>query len=117
MNQDTAVVVKDPIDAFVDRATTGDLQLAVMMMLWNNRFNNPSFTIQVNPREIKAFIDCVKYLEVKPVIRVLRPGGMPAQEPIAAFGNRRAVPGRAAIPEDCSFRLERVCFTSPLRSE
>lgn len=86
----------DPLDQFIAACQEGPE--AIMLMLWLQRFENPGFTVEVHPKDIKAFYDCVNYLEVKPQIQVLRPGGAPAVEAVPAHGNRRAIPGRAAIP-------------------
>lgn len=89
---------QDPLDALVAKAEAGDLTDAIALMLWQNRFDNPGFTVEIHPKDLKGFQDCVEYLEVRPTVRVYRPGGVPAQEAIPAVGNRRAVPARAAIP-------------------
>lgn len=87
----------DPLDAFVAAATQSPLQ-AIAAMFWHHRFNDPEFTVTVTEADLKAFKDCISYLKVNPRIHVLRPQGLPAQDPIPASGTRRAVPGRAAQP-------------------
>lgn len=87
----------DPLDAFVTLAN-GDARQALMLMFWKQRLENPGFSIQVAPADLTGFAACVDYLEVTPRIQIVRPQGLPAQDPIPAQGNRRAVPGRAAQP-------------------
>lgn len=86
----------DPIDAFVKAAQDGPE--AIMLLLWKMRFDNPSFSVEIHPKDLKGFYECVEYLKVQPKIQVLRPGGVPAVEGTPAVGNRRATPPRAAIP-------------------
>lgn len=87
-------VTYDPLDIFAK----GGLAEVVMMLFWRQRFDNPGFTVEVHPEDLKGFADCTAYLKVRPQIRVYRPGGVPAKAAIPATGNRRAVPGREAIP-------------------
>jgi len=93
----TEATEKDALDTFVERANKQPAT-AVMLMLWQNRHANPEMTITITEKDIKGFTDCVEYLDVKPVIRITRPQGLPAQEAIPPMGNRRAVPGRVAQP-------------------
>lgn len=88
----------DPIDAFCELPVKRDFRYAIMLMLWQRRFENPSFTIEVHPEDLKTFTDCVKYLEVAPQIKIFRPGGVPARGEIAATRGRSAIPARDAIP-------------------
>lgn len=99
----TALIKKNlppanPLDHLVAMAEKNDYAQALKLILWKMRFENPDFTLEINPDDIKAFDDCVDYLEVKPTLYVTRPGAVPAQEGRPAMGNRRAVPARAAIP-------------------
>lgn len=87
----------DRLDQYVVEADA-DPKLTIMAMFWRERHRNPEFAIEVSERDLKGFEDCMKYLEVTPVIRVHRPAGLPAQEAIPAHGKRRAIAGRAAIP-------------------
>lgn len=89
-----ALIPTDPLDAF---AQSG-VEEALKLLFWKARFQNPEFSVTVTPEDIKAFRDCIDYLEVKPQIRIVRPQGVPAQPMIPAHGNRRATPGREAIP-------------------
>ena len=86
----------DPLDTFIKAANEGPE--ALMLMLWLERFRNPAFTVEVHPKDLQGFYQCVEYLGVKPQIQVIRPGGAPAIDARPAMGNRKAVPGRAAIP-------------------
>lgn len=93
-----------PIDSLVADAEAGDLRRALMLIFWKMRFEDPTFTVEIDPKDIKGFDDCTNFLVEEgtmkkgPEIRVYRPGGIPAVEPIPAKGNRRAVPGRPARP-------------------
>jgi hypothetical protein len=85
---------QDPLDVLAK----GDPQRVMALMLWKARRHNPDLYVQIDEHDIQGFEDCVKYLKVKPEVRIMRPGGLPSQPPIPATGNRRAVPGREAIP-------------------
>lgn len=88
----------DPLDVFLRNAGRMNPQEALMLVFWKQRHTNPEFSIEIHPEDLKGFSDCLAYLEVTPVIKVYRPGGLPATQAIEAHGNRRAVPARAAIP-------------------
>lgn len=82
----------------LDALAKGDPQRVMALMLWKNRRHNPDLYVQIDERDIQGFDDCVKYLKVKPVVRITRPAGLPAQPHIPATANRRATPGREATP-------------------
>lgn len=84
----------DPLDALAQ----GDPQRVMALMLWKNRLRQPDMYVQITEHDIQGFDDCVAYLKVKPVVKIERPAGLPAQDAIPAQGNRRAVPARAASP-------------------
>lgn len=84
----------DPLDALAQ----GDPRNVMALMLWKNRLREPDMYVQIDEHDIKGFQDCVDYLKVKPEVKIVRPAGLPAQDPIAATGKRRAVPARAATP-------------------
>ena len=81
-----------------DALAAGDPQRVMALMLWKHRLNQPDMCVQIDEQDIQGFDDCVAYLKVKPQVRVYRPEGVPEQPPVPAQGNRRAIPGRAAIP-------------------
>lgn len=70
----------------------------IALMLWKNRHREPDMYVQITEQDIIGLDDCTRYLEVKPVVRIERPGGLPAQDAIPASRNRRAVPARSAMP-------------------
>ena len=82
----------------LDQLAEGDLRNVIALMLWKARHQNPDMSVVLTPKDIKGFRDCVTYLKVKPQVRIVRPAGRPAQEPIPAAGNRRAVAGYPAEP-------------------
>lgn len=90
----------DPLDQLA--ALGADLspgaQRVIALLLWQDRMRNPDMFRQLTEHDIKGLDDCTRYLKVKPVVRVHRPEGVPAQPAIPASGNRRAVPARPAIP-------------------
>lgn len=85
-----------PVDD-LDRLA-GNLELAVMLMLWQDRMKNPDMFRQLNETDLKGFEDCTRYLKVRPKLVLERPQGLPEQPAIPAQGNRRAVPARPATP-------------------
>ena len=88
---------KDALDRFVEQANANPLK-AIALMLWRARMANPDMYVKVEERDLKAFEDCVTYLKVKPTVIIHREPAQPAQPAVPAAGNRRAVPGREAIP-------------------
>lgn len=85
------------VDA-LDQLAEGDPRRVIALMLWKDRHRNPDMAVQITEKDITGFDECCAYLEVKPEVSIVRPKGRPAQAPIAAQGQRRAVPGRAAEP-------------------
>lgn len=85
---------QDPLDALV----SGDPSRAIALMLWKARHREPNLYVQIDEHDIRGFDDCITYLKVKPVVRIFRPEGLPAQPAVPAQGNRRPVPARAATP-------------------
>ena len=88
----------DPLDSF-EKLANHDPRNALMLVLWKLRHDNPDFTHQITERDLEGFTKCVDYLEVTPQIKIHRPRGLPAQDPVPAHGNRKAVPGRSAGPD------------------
>lgn len=82
----------------LDALAQGDPKMVMALMLWKARLREPDMYVQITEADIKAFEDCVRYLKVKPSVMIKRPQGLPAQEAVAAQGNRRAVPARPATP-------------------
>lgn len=83
----------DALDALANDPTR-----VIALMLWKNRMKEPDLYVQITEQDITGLDDCTRYLKVKPVVKIERPGGLPAQDAIPASRNRRAVPARAAIP-------------------
>lgn len=86
----------DPIDALVELSKT-DLQRAMMLVLWKMRFDNPGFTVEIHPQDLRAFDECVEYLAITPTLQVMRPGGAPARESFTT-ARGQTVPAKPAIP-------------------
>lgn len=84
---------QDPLDALAQ-----DPARVMQLMLWKARMREPDMYVQITEHDIRGFDDCVRYLKVKPQVKIFRPQGLPAQDAIAAQGNRRAVPARPATP-------------------
>jgi hypothetical protein len=82
----------------LDELANGDPQRVMALMLWKNRLGNPDMYVQVNEADIRGFDDCIRFLKVKPEVRVYRPQGQPAQPAVPGQGNRRSVPAREATP-------------------
>ncbi len=84
----------DPLEALA----TADPREVIALMLWKNRLRNPDMAVQIDEADIGGFQDCVRYLKVKPQVKIFRPEGLPAQVAVPASPGRRAVPARAATP-------------------
>ena len=82
----------------LDQLATGPAENVVALMLWKARHQYPDLSVQITPKDLKGYQECIGYLKTTAEVRVFRPQGIPAQEAIPAHGNRRAVPGRPAIP-------------------
>ena len=91
------VETPDVLELFAKLAERNPKQ-AIMLMFWKARHQNPEFSLNITEADLKGFTDCVNYLGVEPEVRIHRPQGLPAQAPVPAHGNRRAVPGREAKP-------------------
>lgn len=87
----------DALGRWVKRAKANPL-LAIMLMLWKARLQQPDMYVQITERDIAGFEDSVNYLHVKPTAVIHREPGIPAQPGIPQSGNRRATPAREAIP-------------------
>ena len=97
MGNSAEVETSDPLELFAKLAER-DPKQAIMLLFWKARHQNPEFTVNITPEDVKGFTDCVNYLQVEPEVRIYRPQGLPAQASVPAHGNRRAVPGREAKP-------------------
>lgn len=88
---------EDPVDALVEQVRRGDTNRVLQLLLWKQRFENPGFTVELHPADIRAFDECVAYLGITPTVHVIRPGGAPARE---AFTTNRGqtVPAKPALP-------------------
>lgn len=82
-----------PLDALAK-----DSERVMALMLWVNRHRNPDLFAQITEKDLAGFEDCMRYLKVKPQVRIFRPEGLPAQAAIPATHHRRAVPAREATP-------------------
>lgn len=87
---------QDALDRFVEQANANP-RIAMMMMLWRNRMQNPDMYVRVEARDLQAFQDSCAYQKVKPALVIHREPGMPAQPAIPARGQQRAIPAREAI--------------------
>jgi hypothetical protein len=83
-----------PLDALAQ----GDPKMVIALMLWKARHREPDMYVQIDEKDLAGFEDCVRYLKVKPNVRIFRPEGLLAQDAIPAQHGRRAVPARAATP-------------------
>ena len=91
----------DAIDQFEAMCNEQDPSRALMLLFWKHRHEEQPFTVDVTAADLKAFEDCIKYLEVQPQIRVFRPQGQPAHPGAPATETRSAIPPRpAGKPKD-----------------
>lgn len=90
----------DALEDFLARAADFPSD-AMMLLFWQNRMANPTFSTEVTPADLQAFAECMKYLDVEPQIRIFRPQGAPARAAVPATGERSAIPARpAGAPKD-----------------
>lgn len=94
MIKKTEIRKKDELDHLAE----GDPKNVISLMLWKVRHQYPNLSMEITPKDLQGFNECVAYLKVVPEVDVTRPQGRPAQDGIAAVGNRRAVPGYDAEP-------------------
>jgi len=85
---------KDPLDRLA-KAGARDI---IALMLWQNRFNNPSLSVQLTQRDLEGLEKCVQFQKLQAEVVIMRPKGRPAQDPIPASPGRMAIPGRPADP-------------------
>jgi len=85
---------KDPLDRLA-KAGARDI---IALMLWQNRFNNPSMSVQLAASDLEGLEKCVQFQKLQAEVVIMRPKGRPAQDPIPASPGRMAVPGRPADP-------------------
>jgi len=88
---------KDALDQWVERAKK-DLTVAMAMMLWQNRFNQPDMYVQITEHDIEAFEQSMRYQKLTPTVIVHREPGTPATPGRPAAGNARAIPPSPGTP-------------------
>ena len=88
---------KDPLDRFASAAQENP-KLAVQMLLWKGRFENPDMAVVVTEKDLAAFEQSCDYMKVTPDVLIVRPQGRPASQAQPAVGKRKAVPAFAGEP-------------------
>jgi len=86
-------VQQHPLDALA-----ADTKKVIALMLWKARHRQPDMYVQIDERDLSGFEACVNYMKMVPDVMIRRPQGLPAQAAVPATHNRRAVPGREALP-------------------
>jgi hypothetical protein len=94
---ETAASTSDQLDELALKLQASPKD-AVALLLWKNRHSNPEMSEQISAADVAKLDACAAYLEVTPTVRIYRPKGIPKQDPIPAHGERRAIPGREAVP-------------------
>lgn len=73
-----AAPASDPLD----QLAAGDIGRVIALMLWKDRHRNPDLSVHITAQDIAGFEACVRYLEVTPEVKILRPPGRPAMPAI-----------------------------------
>lgn len=81
-----------------DRLAEGDTKDVLALVLWKARHHFPDLAMTIDAKDMAGYRQCLDYLKATPEVRIVRPLGRPAQDPVPAAGNRRAVPGYPAEP-------------------
>lgn len=87
----------DPLDRFAEQAKA-DPRLAVQMLLWKGRFENPEMTVVVSEKDLTGFRESCDYLKVTPDVLIVRPQGRQPTAGAPAQGKRRAVAASSGEP-------------------
>lgn len=87
----------DTLDTFA-AAARADPTMAIALMLWVDRINNPDMYVRIDQKDLKGFEDCMTYQKLVPEVRIHREPGVPAQPAVPGGPHRRAVPAREALP-------------------
>jgi hypothetical protein len=53
--------------------------LALAIMLWQRRIENPELTVEITPADVESLKACAEYLGVTPMVRIYRPVQVAAQ--------------------------------------
>lgn len=89
----------EPVLDALDQLEKSDAHTVIALLLWKDRHRNPDLSTQISQEDIDGFDACVKYLDVKPQVQIVRPRGRPATPALPASRvHPQGYPAQAAEP-------------------
>lgn len=86
------------MDTLDQALTNWTPEMWAKMVIWKNRMANPELTVTVTEPDIIGWQQCVDFLGITTQLKIHRPQGRPAQDPIPAVQGTATRPGRSAVP-------------------